>query len=110
MAGFTLLWGPTRLSADELPDLIEDEVRKVTVKAAALANGNTISAATATSETLTTSSVTTSGTTLTFTVTANQVGEHIITLAATLSDGEAASAYIRANVISEPCVGTRDYA
>lgn len=106
---FTLYWTSTKLTPDEIPTLVEDEVRKVTVDAASLANGSTISTATATSDTLMVGSVTKSGTTLTFNVTADQLGEHYVTLTATLSDGETAMGYFRVCVAQVPPVQTRDY-
>ena len=103
MSGFTLLWGETRLSADDLPDMVEDAVRTVTVKAAGIANGNTISGTpTAECDTLTIGSVTKSGTTFSFPLTADQLGIHTITLSATLSNGDTVKAYLRANVVCKP--------
>ena len=109
---YTLLWGPTKLSADEIPDLTQDEVREVTIKAASLCDGATISGTpTATSDTLTIGAVTKSGTSFSFTVTAADTGTHHITLTLVTSNGETAKAYLRVKVICEPddCSSGCDY-
>jgi hypothetical protein len=100
---FTLYWTPDKLSPDEIPTIIEDEVRKVTIDAASLCGTNTISGTpTATSETLTIGTVTKSGTSFSFNVTADQCGDNYVTIAAVLSNGETASAYFRVKVKQVP--------
>ena len=94
---------------NELPDMVEGEVRRATLNLAGAVGVNTVDSATATSDNLTIASVTASGTTVNFLVTASQVGTHYILVSATLSSSETVKGYIRVKVTGEPCRNTDDY-
>lgn len=92
-----------QLKPDELPDLEEGEIRRVSVKLAGVTGVNTISDADISCDNLTIGTPSISGTNVSFLVTASQVGTHYILIAATLSSGEEPKAYVRAKVNAAPC-------
>lgn len=98
-----------QLKPNELPDMVEDEVRRVTINLAGAIGANSIQSATATSDTLTIGTVTTSGATAAFNVTASAQGTHYILASAVLDSGETVKGYIRAKVTGQPCEQADDY-
>lgn len=99
-----------QLKPNELPDLVEGEIRRVTLSLAGAIGVNAIQGTpTATSDTLTIGAVSTSGTSMSFNVTASAIGTHHILASATLDSGETIKGYIRAKVTGEPCNTTNDY-
>lgn len=96
-----------QLKPNELPDMVEGEVRRVDINLAGAIGANEIDSATATS-TLTIGSVSTSGATAYFNVTASQIGTHYILASAVLDSGETIKGYIRAKVTGEPCEQSSD--
>lgn len=96
-----------QLKPDELPSLVEGEIRRVTLNLAGAVGVNEIDSATATS-TLTIGSVTPSGSTASFLVTASSIGTHYILASAVLDSGETIKGYIRAEVTGEPCASSSD--
>lgn len=98
-----------QLKPDELPDLVEGEVRRVTLNLSGAAGTNSISSAAVTSDNLTIASVSGSGTAVSFFVTASQIGTHNILVSAVLSSGETVKAYLRAVVTGEPCATSDHY-
>lgn len=98
-----------RLKPNDLPELVEGEIRRVTCKLSGAVGVNTINTATATSDNLTLGSASISGTDISFLLTASQVGTHNILVSATLSSSETVKGYIRAKVTSEPCPASTDY-
>lgn len=97
-----------QLKPDEIPDLVQGEIRKVLVNLSGAAGINTIEAFTATSANLTITSATSSGLQGSFFVSADKVGTHYILTAAELSSGETIKGYIRAKVVGEPCTSSSD--
>jgi hypothetical protein len=81
-----------QLKPDDLPDLQEGEVRRVTVALSGALGANTVS--------------TDSGM---FLLTASQVGTHYVLCQATLSSGETIKGYVRAKVKAAPCSSSADY-
>lgn len=98
-----------QLKPDELPDMVEDEIRRVTLQLAGAVGTNTITDQDVTCDTLTIASVSASGTDLNFFVTASQVGTHQILAEAELSSGETVKGYVRAKVTGKPCTQSTDY-
>lgn len=97
-----------QLKPNEVPDMVEGEVRRVTLNLSGAVGVNSISSFTVSSDTLTTASASSSGTTATFLLTASQVGTHQVLATATLSSGETIKGYIRAKVTGEPCSTSSD--
>lgn len=87
---------------NDLPELVEDEIRRITLNLSGAVGSNTISTATATSDNLTLGSVSISGTSISFLLTASQIGTHYILASCTLSSSETIKGYIRAKVCGEP--------
>jgi hypothetical protein len=99
-----------QLRPDELPDMIEDEVRRVTLNLSGAVGTNTITDSDITSDTLTIGTPSISGTSVSFNVTASNQGTHYILASADLSSGETIKGYIRAKVTGKPCTSaTTDY-
>jgi hypothetical protein len=97
-----------QLRPDEIPDLVEGEVRKVTLNLSGAVGVNTISSFTVTADNLTIASASSSGVTGTFFVTGSQQGTHYIKATAVLSSGETIIGYIRATVKGEPSTSSSD--
>jgi hypothetical protein len=63
-----------QLKPDETPDMVEGEVRRVTLNLAGAVGANTINSATVSADNLTLGSPTINGSSVSFTVTASRVG------------------------------------
>jgi hypothetical protein len=98
-----------QLKPDELPDMVEDEIRRVTLNLAGVVGVNTIDDCEVTCDTLTIGTPSISGTSISFNVTATNPGTHYILASADLSSQETVKGYIRAKVAGQPCTQTRDY-
>jgi hypothetical protein len=95
-----------QLKPDELPDMVEDEIRRVTLNLSGAVGINTINSATVSSDTLTCGTPSISGTSVTFTVTADNIGTHYILASCDLSSSETIKGYIRAKVTGKPCISS----
>lgn len=95
-----------QLKPDDVPDLIEGEIRRVTCNLSGAVGVNTISSATATSDTLTIGTPSISGTSINFLLTASQVGTHYVLVSCTLSSAETIKGRFRAKVQAETCAST----
>lgn len=98
-----------QLKPNDLPELVEGEIRRVTCKLDGAVGVNSISSATATCDNLTLGSASISGTSVSFLLTASQIGTHNILVSADLNSSETVKGYIRAKVTGEPCQTTNDY-
>lgn len=87
---------------NDLPAMVENEVRRATLNLSGAVGTNTISTATVTSDNLTLGAPSISGTSISFTVTASQIGTHYILASCTLSSSETIKGYIRAKVTGKP--------
>jgi hypothetical protein len=96
------------LKPDELPDMVEDEIRRVTLNLSGAVGVNTITDAEVTSDTLTCGAPSISGTSISFTVTGGQIGTHYILASCDLSSSETIKGYIRAKVTGRPCTSASD--
>lgn len=97
-----------QLKPDEVPNMIEGEVRRVNVNLSGAVGANTISTFTVDGGDLATASVSSSGLTGTFLLTASKLGTHQVLVSATLSSGETIKGYVRAKVTGEPCSSGSD--
>jgi hypothetical protein len=97
-----------QLKPNEVPDMIEGEIRRVNVNLSGAAGANTISTFSVDAGNLTAASVSSSGLIGTFLLTASQLGTHQVLCSATLSSGETIKGYIRAKVTGEPCSSSSD--
>lgn len=98
-----------QLRPNDLPELVEGEVRRVTCNLAGAVGVNSISSAEAES-TLTTGTVSISGTSINFLLTASQVGTHNLLVSAVLSSSETVKGKLRVKVSPETCeTYTDDY-
>lgn len=98
-----------QLRPNDLPDMVEGEIRRVTCNLSGAVGVNSISSATAESDNLTIGSVSISGLSVSFPLTASQIGSHTILVSADLSSDETIKGYIRVKVSGEPCEQARDY-
>lgn len=98
-----------QLKPNDLPELVEDEIRRVTVNLSGAVGTNTITTATATSDNLTLGSPSINGTSISFLLTASQIGTHNVLVSCDLSSSETIKGYIRATVKGEPCETNDDY-
>lgn len=96
------------LRPNDLPVLIEGEIRRVTCTLSGAVGVNTISTATAESDNLTTGAVSISGTSISFLLTASQVGTHSLLVSGTLSSSETIKGKVRVKVVSDSCPSTTD--
>jgi hypothetical protein len=98
-----------QLKPDELPDMVEGEVRRVGLNLSGAVGVNSINSSTATSDNLTLGATSNNGTTVSFSVTASQQGSHNILVTALLSSSETIKGYIKVKVVGEPCTQSDDY-
>lgn len=92
-----------QLKPDDVPDLIEGEIRRITCKLDGAVGVNSISAATAASDTLTIGTPSINGTSVNFLLTASQVGTHYVLVSCDLSSAETIKGRFRAKVQAETC-------
>ena len=98
-----------RLRPDDLPEMIEGEVRRVTANLSGAVGVNTINSATAESDTLTVGTPSINGVAISFLVTASQVGTHYVLMECVLSSGETIKGRVRVKVEPETCASSDDY-
>lgn len=96
------------LRPNDLPQLIEGEIRRVTCNLSGAVGVNSINSATVTSN-LTTGVISISGTSVSFLLTASQVGTHQVLVSGTLSSGETVKGKVRAKVKAAECGASDDY-
>lgn len=87
---------------NDLPEMVENEIRRITLNLSGAVGTNSISTATVTADNLTVGSPAISGTSVSFLLTASQIGTHNILASCTLSSSETIKGYIRARVSGEP--------
>jgi hypothetical protein len=97
------------LKPNDLPELVEDEIRRVTVNLSGAIGVNTITDAEVTSSNLTLGSPSINGSAVSFLLTASSIGTHNVLISADLSSGETIKGYVRAKVSGEPCQTNDDY-
>jgi hypothetical protein len=88
------------LRPNDLPELVEGEIRRVTCKLSGAVGINSINTATATCDNLAVGTPSINGTEVSFLLTASQVGTHTILVSADLSSSETIKGKIRAKVQS----------
>ena len=96
------------LKPNDLPEMVEGEIRRVTCKLSGAVGVNTINTAEATS-TLTVGTPSVNGLEVTFLVTASQTGTHYILVSADLSSSETVKGRVRVKVQPETCASSDDY-
>lgn len=94
------------LRPNDLPEMVEGEIRRVTANLSGAVGVNTISTATATSDTLTVGSPAISGTSISFLLTASQTGTHHVLMSCTLSSSETVKGKVRVKVTPDDCPST----
>jgi hypothetical protein len=97
-----------QLKPNDVPEMVEGEVRRITCKLDGAVGVNSINAATA-SGNLTTGVVSINGTSISFLLTASQVGTHYMLVSATLSSSETVKGKFRVKVSSTECGSSNDY-
>lgn len=97
-----------QLKPNDLPELVEGEIRRVTCKLSGAVGVNSISSATVTGN-LTTGTVSINGTEVSFALTASQVGTHYMLVSANLSSSETIKGKIRVKVVAADCGTSNDY-
>jgi hypothetical protein len=98
-----------QLKPDDVPEMIEGEIRRVTCKLNGAVGVNTIDTAEATSSNLTLGLPSISGTDISFLLTASQPGTYYVLVACTLSSSETIKGRFRVNVQAETCETSDDY-
>jgi hypothetical protein len=97
-----------QLKPNDLPELVEGEIRRVTCKLSGAVGVNSINTATATS-TLTVGAPSISGTEISFLLTASQTGTHYVLVSADLSSSETVKGKVRVKVQPADCSSSDDY-
>ena len=97
------------LRPNDLPEMVEGEIRRVTANLSGAVGTNSINSATATSDTLTVGTVSINGLSISFLVTASQVGTHHVLMECALSSSETIKGKVRVKVQPETCSPSEDY-